>query len=91
MWSVDGCKSLQHHPRTERGIGWEAEKHFVGRAGRGEKGGPATRTPSPTRVTAMVRHMAVGFKLERTEKPVTAHGGLALLVKFNHGLRGKKQ
>ena len=27
-----------------------------------------------------------GFILEQTEEPVTAHGGLALLAGFNHGL-----
>ena len=34
----------------------------------------------------MVRQTVFGFKLERTEEPVTAHGGLALLAEFNHGL-----
>ena len=34
----------------------------------------------------MVRHTVFGFKLERTEEPLTAHGGLALLAEFNHGL-----
>ena len=32
----------------------------------------------------MVRHTVFGFKLERREETVTAHGGLALLAKFNH-------
>ena len=34
----------------------------------------------------MVRHTVFGFKLERTEEALTAHGGLALLAEFNHGL-----
>jgi hypothetical protein len=34
----------------------------------------------------MVRQTVFGFKLERTEESVTAHGGLALLAEFNHGL-----
>jgi hypothetical protein len=34
----------------------------------------------------MVRQTVLGFKLERTEETLTAHGGLALLAAFNHGL-----
>ena len=34
----------------------------------------------------MVRHTVLGFKLERTEETLTAHGGLALLAECNHGL-----
>jgi len=34
----------------------------------------------------MVRQTVFGFKLEPTEEPLTAHGGLALLAEFNHGL-----
>jgi hypothetical protein len=34
----------------------------------------------------MVRQTVFGFKLERTEATLTAHGGLALLAEFNHGL-----
>ena len=34
----------------------------------------------------MGRHTVFGFKLERTEETVTAHGGLALLAEFKHGL-----
>ena len=34
----------------------------------------------------MVRQTVLGFKLERTEETLTAHGGLALLAEFNHGL-----
>ena len=34
----------------------------------------------------MVRQTVLPFKLERTEEILTAHGGLALLAEFNHGL-----
>lgn len=34
----------------------------------------------------MGRHTVFGFKLERTDETLTAHGGLALLAEFNHGL-----
>ena len=34
----------------------------------------------------MGRQTVLGFKLERTEETLTAHGGLALLAEFNHGL-----
>jgi len=34
----------------------------------------------------MVRQTVFGFKLERTEETLTAHGGLALLAEFNHGV-----
>ena len=34
----------------------------------------------------MVRQTVMPFKLERTEETLTAHGGLALLAEFNHGL-----
>ena len=34
----------------------------------------------------MVRHTVLPFKLERTDETLTAHGGLALLAEFNHGL-----
>jgi hypothetical protein len=34
----------------------------------------------------MVRQTVFGFKLERTDETLTAHGGLALLAEFNHGL-----
>ena len=34
----------------------------------------------------MVRQTVFGFKRERTEETLTAHGGLALLAEFNHGL-----
>ena len=34
----------------------------------------------------MGRHPVVGFKLERTEEPLPAQGGLAVLAEFNHGL-----
>ena len=34
----------------------------------------------------MVRQTVLSFKLERTNETLTAHGGLALLAEFNHGL-----
>lgn len=34
----------------------------------------------------MVRQTVVPFKLERTDATLTAHGGLALLAEFNHGV-----
>jgi hypothetical protein len=34
----------------------------------------------------MVRQTVFGFKLEQTAETLTAHGGLALLAEFNHGL-----
>ncbi len=34
----------------------------------------------------MGRQTVFGFQLDRTEEPLTAHGGLALLAEFNHGL-----
>lgn len=34
----------------------------------------------------MIRQTILGFKLEKTEEALTAHGGLALLAEFNHGL-----
>jgi len=34
----------------------------------------------------MGRQTVLGFTLERTEETLTAHGGLALLAEFNHGL-----
>ena len=34
----------------------------------------------------MGRQTVFGFTLERTEETLTAHGGLALLAEFNHGL-----
>jgi predicted transcriptional regulator with HTH domain len=34
----------------------------------------------------MVRQAVLPFKLERTDETLTAHGGLALLAEFNHGL-----
>ena len=42
--------------------------------------------PLTDKVSAMVRQTVFGFKLERTEEPLTAHGGLALVAEFNHGL-----
>jgi len=34
----------------------------------------------------MVRQTVWPFKLERTDETLTAHGGLALLAEFTHGL-----
>jgi len=34
----------------------------------------------------MVRQTVLPFKLDRTDETLTAHGGLALLAEFNHGL-----
>ncbi len=33
----------------------------------------------------MIRQTVLGFKLERTEEELTAHGGLALMAEYNHG------
>ncbi|MBI3604915.1 MAG: hypothetical protein HY202_02680 [Nitrospirae bacterium] len=35
----------------------------------------------------MIRQTVLGFKLERTEEELTAHGGLALMAEYNHGLK----
>lgn len=32
----------------------------------------------------MIRQTVLGFKLEKTEEALTAHGGLALMAEFNH-------
>ena len=34
----------------------------------------------------MIRQTVLEFKIERTEEELTAHGGLALLAEYNHGL-----
>ena len=34
----------------------------------------------------MIRQTVLDFKIERTEEQLTAHGGLALLAEYNHGL-----
>jgi hypothetical protein len=34
----------------------------------------------------MIRQTVLPFKLERTDDALTAHGGLALLAEYNHGL-----
>lgn len=34
----------------------------------------------------MIRQTVFGFKLEKTEEQLTAHGGLALLAEYNHGI-----
>ena len=34
----------------------------------------------------MIRQTVFGFKIEKTEDSLTAHGGLALLAEYNHGM-----
>jgi len=34
----------------------------------------------------MIRQTVLGFKIESTEEELTAHGGLALMAEYNHGL-----
>jgi len=34
----------------------------------------------------MKRQTELGFKIQRTEEELTAHGGLALLTQYSHGL-----
>jgi hypothetical protein len=34
----------------------------------------------------MIRQTVFGFKIESTEEELTAHGGLALLAEYNHGM-----
>jgi hypothetical protein len=34
----------------------------------------------------MIRQTVFGFKIEKTEETITAHGGLALLAEYNHGM-----
>ena len=34
----------------------------------------------------MIRQSVLGFKLERTQEELTAHGGLALMAEYSHGL-----
>ena len=34
----------------------------------------------------MIRQTVMGFKLENTEEELTAHGGLALMAEYTHGL-----
>jgi hypothetical protein len=34
----------------------------------------------------MIRQTVFGFKIEKTEEHLTAHGGLALLAEYNHGI-----
>lgn len=34
----------------------------------------------------MIRQSVFGFKIEKTEEELTAHGGLALLAEYNHGM-----
>jgi len=37
----------------------------------------------------MIRKTGLGFKLERTEEELTAHGGLALIAEHNHLMEPK--
>jgi hypothetical protein len=37
-------------------------------------------------LTSMIRQTVLDFKMESTQEQLTAHGGLALLAEFNHGL-----
>ena len=37
----------------------------------------------------MIRQAIFSFKLEKTEEALTAHGGLALMAEYNHGLGQK--
>lgn len=34
----------------------------------------------------MIRQTVLPFTLERTDEALTAHGGLALLAEYNHGV-----
>jgi len=34
----------------------------------------------------MIRQTVFGFKIEKTEEELTAHGGLALMAEYNHGI-----
>ena len=34
----------------------------------------------------MIRQTVCGFKVEKTSEELTAHGGLALLAEYNHGM-----
>ncbi len=34
----------------------------------------------------MIRQTVFGFKIERTKEELTAHGGMALLAEYNHGI-----
>jgi hypothetical protein len=34
----------------------------------------------------MIRQTVLEFKIESTEEELTAHGGLAILAEYNHGL-----
>ena len=34
----------------------------------------------------MIRQTVFGFKVEKTDETLTAHGGLAFLAEYNHGM-----
>ena len=42
--------------------------------------------PSTHKVRPVVRQTVLPFQLERTKEPLTANGGLALLVEYTHAL-----
>src|SRR3989337_1586938 len=41
---------------------------------------------NPEEGIEMIRQTVFGFKLEKSREALTAHGGLALMAEFNHGL-----
>lgn len=52
----------------------------------GYKGVVLLTTPLTDKVKHMVRQTVLPFKLEATDETLTAHGGLALLAEYAHGL-----
>jgi hypothetical protein len=51
----------------------------------GIKGLPASK-PFNQQGEIMIRQTVFGFKIEKTAETLTAHGGLALLAEYNHGM-----
>ena len=51
----------------------------------GIKGLPPSK-PLNQQGEIMIRQSVFGFKIEKTEEELTAHGGLALLAEYNHGM-----
>jgi hypothetical protein len=51
----------------------------------GIKGLPPSK-PFNQQGEIMIRQTVFGFKIEKTEESLTAHGGLALLAEYNHGM-----
>src|SRR3989338_2141552 len=41
---------------------------------------------NPEEGIEMIRQTVFGFKIEKSREALTAHGGLALMAEFNHGL-----